>query len=155
LADAGASLITIHGRTYDQAFGGQADWAPIHALKAQLGVPVLGNGDVRDVEDGLARQGNLDGFMIGRAAIGNPWAFLPQGPRVPTQAERVRIIQLHYGLLRQTKPERPAILEFRKHLVGYLRGFALAKQARVSLLEAQDEAALLRMVEDLAQREAA
>ncbi|NIP72342.1 MAG: tRNA-dihydrouridine synthase family protein, partial [Gammaproteobacteria bacterium] len=55
LVDAGASLITIHGRTYNQAFSGEADWEPIHELKRHLPVPVLGNGDVRDHADGLAR----------------------------------------------------------------------------------------------------
>jgi tRNA-dihydrouridine synthase B len=154
LADAGASLITIHGRTYDQGFGGQADWAPILALKERLSVPVLGNGDVRDWDDGLRRMGTLDGFMIGRAAIGNPWVFLRQTYR-PALPERVEVIREHFALLREALPERVALLEFRKHLVGYLRGFELAKQARVALLQAPDPAALLRLLDDLGRREAA
>jgi len=161
LADAGASLITIHGRTYDQAFGGRADWAPIQALKEHLAIPVLGNGDVRDFDDGVAKLGRLDGFMIGRAAIGNPWAFLRDpARRRPSMAERVETILLHYELIRAQKredaarglvrdAERLALIEFRKHLVGYLRGFELAKHARVALLEASDEAAFLRLVDGL------
>jgi nifR3 family TIM-barrel protein len=169
LADAGASLITIHGRTYGQAFGGRADWGPIFALKQALPVPVLGNGDVLDHGDGLRRivgaAGSLDGFMIGRAAIGNPWVFL-KSPRAPTLAERVSVIRDHYLLMRESllaaapaerrdAARRRALVEFRKHLVGYLRGFPLAKQARVALLQAEDEAALLAGLDALPERQAA
>lgn len=150
LVNAGASLITIHGRTYDQAFSGQADWKPIYALKRALPVPVLGNGDVQDHSDGLRRLGNLDGFMIGRAAIGNPWAFLPDPRRRhPSLAERAAVMRRHYALMRESKPERQALLEFRKHLAGYLRGFQLARQARRSLLEVSDEALLLERLQAL------
>jgi nifR3 family TIM-barrel protein len=161
LAGAGASLITIHGRTYDQSFGGRADWGPIQALKDHLAVPVLGNGDVQHFDDGMARLGRLDGFMIGRAAIGNPWVFLRDpARRAPTMAERVETISLHYRLLREAlcadptvkahiDPVHLALVEFRKHLVGYLRGFPLAKQARVALLQANDEASFQRLVDGL------
>lgn len=161
LVDAGASLITIHGRTYAQSFGGRADWGSIQALKDHLPVPVLGNGDVQDFDDGVAKLGRLDGFMIGRAAIGNPWAFLRDpARRKPAMAERVETILLHYRLIRELKladaaqklvrdPERLALIEFRKHLVGYLRGFDMAKHARVALLEANDEATFLRLVDGL------
>ena len=149
LADAGASLITIHGRTYDQGFAGQADWAPIHALKQALRVPVLGNGDVQDHADGLRRLGNLDGFMIGRAAIGNPWAFLPQAGDRPSLAERAEVMIRHYELMRADRPERQALIEIRKHLVGYLRGFQLAKTARRTLLEVNAESVLLERLRDL------
>jgi tRNA-dihydrouridine synthase B len=161
LVNAGASLITIHGRTYDQSFGGRADWEPIQALKDHLPVPVLGNGDVQHFDDGVARMGRLDGFMIGRAAIGNPWAFLRDpARRHPTMEERVETIRLHYRLLRDSifaDPTRKAhvdplyvsLVEFRKHLVGYLRGFDMAKHARVAMLEAKDEAAFLGLVDGL------
>src|SRR5262249_6635849 len=125
-----------------------------------LAVPLLGNGDVRDHAHGMERMGCLDGFMIGRAAIGNPWVFLKQ-PRHPTLAERVSVIRDHYALMRDTlvgaapaeridAARRRALVEFRKHLVGYLRGFPLAKQARVAVLEAQDEATLLALLDGLA-----
>lgn len=154
LADAGASLITIHGRTYDQQFAGQADWEPIYRLKRHLSVPVLGNGDVRNHEDGLRRMGNLDGFMIGRAAIGNPWVFLPpdgEGGQSPTLAERARVMELHYNLMREHKAERHALIEFRKHMAGYLRGFDLAKTARRTLLEVTCETVLLERLAALAE----
>ena len=109
--------------------------------------------------------GCLDGFMIGRAPIGNPWVFLKQ-PRTPDLVERVAVMHDHYRLMRDTilaaapaerreAARRRALVEFRKHLVGYLRGFPLAKQARVAVLEAQDEATLLALLDGLAERQAA
>ena len=150
LANAGASLITIHGRTYRQAFSGAADWAPIHELKRHLDVPVLGNGDVRDMGDGLERQGNLDGFMIGRAAIGNPWAFLPApSRREPSLAEKAAVMREHYLLMREAKPERFALIEFRKHMAGYLRGFQMGRAVRKTLLEILDQRTLLARLAEL------
>ncbi|MFL2744245.1 MAG: tRNA dihydrouridine synthase, partial [bacterium] len=75
LESAGASMLTIHGRTYNQAFKGESNWEPIYELKRNLKIPVIGNGDIRDFNHGLDKMANLDGFMIGRAAIGNPWCF--------------------------------------------------------------------------------
>lgn len=74
---AGASMVTIHGRTAEQKYGGSADWDRIGQAKAQLGIPVLVNGDIRriaDVDDALGRSG-ADGIMIGRGALRNPWLF--------------------------------------------------------------------------------
>ncbi len=152
LADAGASLITIHGRTYNQQFRGEADWEPIHELKRHLPVPVLGNGDVWDFQDGLDRMGNLDGFMIGRAAIGNPWAFLPPGSgRTPGMPERVTVMKEHYRLMRESLPEGRALIDFRKHMAGYLRGFAMARSARKNLLQVEGERQLEEQLTALAE----
>ena len=154
LAGAGAALITVHGRTYDQAFRGRADWAPIYLLKQRLSVPVLGNGDVADVADGLGRLGPLDGFMIGRAAIGNPWVFR-QGPASPPGAtERLAVVRRHYAYAREAHAERHALIEFRKHLAAYLRGFADAKAVRVRLLRIESERELLAALDELEQRAA-
>lgn len=139
LVSAGASLVSIHGRTYQQGFSGRADWGPIYALRRALNVPVLGNGDVSNHAEGLRRMENLDGFMIGRAAIGNPWVF---GAALPAWPERVRVIRQHYAYLRESLPERRAVLEFRKHLAGYLSGFPLARALRVRLLRIPGEVEL-------------
>ncbi len=155
LEGAGASLITIHGRTYSQGFNGEARWEPIFALKKALSVPLLGNGDVRHIAHGRERMGNLDGFMIGRAAIGNPWAFLPgaeQGP--PPLGERVRVIRDHYELIRESTSARQALLEFRKHLVGYLRGIDHIRPLRGALMTAPDEAGFFHLLGQLEERAA-
>lgn len=151
LESAGAGLITIHGRTYDQHFHGPADWAPIYELKSALRVPVLGNGDVRDHDDGMERLGNLDGFMIGRAAIGDPWVFHPGSSEArPGWTERSRVMALHLRLALETKPERAAVLEFRKHLAEYVRGFDDAKALRRELMAITDAVTVLRHIEALA-----
>ncbi len=151
LVDAGASMLTIHGRTYDAGFRGCADWQPIYQLKQKVKIPVLGNGDIQGWREGMARLGNLDGFMIGRAAIGNPWVFSPSG-REPSMEERVEVMKKHYWLLRNIKSDaRRSLLEFRKHLAGYLKGFPLAKMERVDLLQEETEMGLMRKLEILPQ----
>ena len=149
LVNAGASLLTIHGRTYNQGFKGQANWQPIYDLKHNLNVTILGNGDLKNRGQGIQQLGPLDGFMIGRAAIGNPWVFA-SSQTVPTMAERIRVVKLHFQLLRSIKSnERHTVLEFRKHLVGYIKGFPLAKEARVSLLKKESKASLMEALDGL------
>ncbi|MDH4225692.1 MAG: tRNA-dihydrouridine synthase [Deltaproteobacteria bacterium] len=150
LEGAGASLITIHGRTYNQAFKGSADWEPIHRLKEVLRVPLLGNGDVADYTDGMRRLGNLDGVMIGRAAIGNPWVFLVDGRQTPpTGKEKMDLIIAHYRMTAEEMEPRRAIFGFRKHLALYLRGFENAKRLRAELLTIEEEAPLLAAIRGL------
>lgn len=140
LESAGASLITIHGRTYDQAFKGKSNWEPIYELKSNLSIPVIGNGDVQDYNHGIEKIGNLDGFMIGRAAIGNPWCFLNQKKYPePTLNDRIEIALEHYLLFRRIKAEIVALREFRKYLGNYVSGFKNAKNWRVRLMECNDE----------------
>ncbi len=149
LVDAGASLLTIHGRTYDASFGGKADWESIYNLKSKVKVRVLGNGDLKHRIEGLNKLGNLDGFMIGRAAIGNPWVF-SSCEQVPSMAERIRVMKFHFKLLAEIKPnERRAVLEFRKHLVGYIKGFPLAKENRIALLKKETAPELMEALETL------
>ena len=73
LQNAGAQMITIHGRTTKQAFTGQANWEPIYRVKKKLSIPVTGNGDIMSGEMAKERLKNLDGVMVGRATFGNPW----------------------------------------------------------------------------------
>ena len=73
LIEAGADALAIHGRTYAQKYGGEADWEPIYELKKEVKIPVIGNGDIRNAQDAVDKIGNLDGVMIGRGTFGNPW----------------------------------------------------------------------------------
>ena len=150
LENAGVSLLTIHGRTYRQAFKGAADWEPIYELKKHLTIPVLGNGDVQNYNDGLQRLNNLDGFMIGRKAIGNPWVF-QDGRKCPppSLAQRISIGIEHYFLLRELKPERVVLKEFRRYLGEYVQDFYQAREYRKLLMEAPNEAEFIRLMEDL------
>jgi tRNA-dihydrouridine synthase B len=135
LQNAGANLISVHGRTYQQAFNGKADWTGIYELKKHLSIPVIGNGDVLDYDDGLKKLRNLNGFMIWRGSFGNPWCFLPGG-YVPTLSEILTVMHEHGALLVAHK-WRKGILESRKHLVQYLHGFAGVKEYRKSLVSVE------------------
>ncbi|OGG99809.1 MAG: hypothetical protein A2600_02595 [Candidatus Lambdaproteobacteria bacterium RIFOXYD1_FULL_56_27] len=140
LESAGASLITVHGRTAKMAYRGEADWEPIYELKKELKIPVLGNGDLRSLEQGMEQLKDLDGFMIGRAAVGNPWVFWPQEQRDKlTLKDKVDVMLEHFTLLRRYQSEHKTLVEFRKHLGGYLSGFRDAKALRRELMETQTE----------------
>jgi tRNA-dihydrouridine synthase B len=132
MASAGADLITIHGRTYSQGFSDTADWEPIYELKKQLNTPVMGNGDISSIADGLRKLKNLDGFMIGRAAIGNPWVFSEKP--APTFAEKIPFIKKHAQWLFALKGEAVAMFEMRKHLLQYVKGLPNASAYRSRLV---------------------
>jgi tRNA-dihydrouridine synthase B len=154
LESAGASMLTIHGRTYNQAFKGQANWNPIYELKKQLSIPLIGNGDVRDYNDGINRMGNLDGFMIGRAAIGNPWCFQDREKYpLPNHFQRIEVALKHFYLFRRFKKEIVAVKEFRKYLGSYVNGFRKAKECRNRLMQCQDENSFVRCMKEIQQLE--
>ncbi|MBI5794341.1 tRNA dihydrouridine synthase DusB [Candidatus Uhrbacteria bacterium] len=130
IEDAGADMITIHGRTKTQGYSGQSDWNLIGELKSTLSIPVLGNGDIHSAPLTLSalNQTKTDGVLIARGALGNPWIFsqiadVLQG-KIPTQVtleERIRVIKAHLAYhLEQYGPA--GIKTFRKHLSWYFRG---------------------------------
>jgi tRNA-dihydrouridine synthase B len=154
LESAGASMLTIHGRTYNQAFKGESDWQPIYELKRHLTIPVIGNGDIRDFKHGLEHLGNLDGFMIGRAAIGNPWCFQDRRKYPePTHHERIEIALEHLHLYRRFKREIVAVREFRKYLGNYVSGFRNAKEWRSRLMQCNDEKTFVECMQEIKQLE--
>ncbi len=103
--DAGARLITVHGRTWAQGFSGRADWRIIGLVKKAVSVPVVGNGDIQTYNDGLAMMAETgcDGVMIGRAALGNPWIFQPDGPPNGLD-QRMMGLRRHLELVRRYYP---------------------------------------------------
>ncbi|MDD2487276.1 MAG: tRNA-dihydrouridine synthase [Candidatus Gracilibacteria bacterium] len=136
LENAGANLITVHGRTYKQAYQGSADWTGIHELKKNLKIPVIGNGDVECYDDGMNKIKDLDGFMIGRKSFGNPWCFLP-GEYKPTLSEILETMEKHARILIELKG-RKGSLESRKHMVQYLHSFPGVKNYRKKLVMVDD-----------------
>lgn len=160
LENAGANLISVHGRTYKQAFTGKADFTGIHELKQHVSIPVIANGDILSYDDGLAkiihpenRNGkiseykNLDGFMIGRASFGNPWCFLP-GNYVPTLAEILETMEEHGKILWEWK-NRKGMMEARKHLVQYLHGFPNVKEYRSRLVQVESPEDIHAVIADI------
>lgn len=130
--NAGANMICIHGRTYVEPYNVPADWNPIYELKRHLSIPVLGNGGVEDRADGLAKLGNLDGFLIGQATFGNPWVFAPDGPP-KTFAEKVPLILQHAQWMIESKGPEVGAREMRKHLLSYVKAIPGARQYRSQL----------------------
>ena len=103
--DAGARLITVHGRTWAQGFSGRADWRIIGLVKEAVSIPVVGNGDIKTYNDGLAMMAETgcDGVMIGRAALGNPWVFQSAG-RPHRLDQRMAGLKRHLELVRKYYP---------------------------------------------------
>lgn len=140
LENAGIQGVTVHGRTFSQGFKGSADWNKIYELKKAVSIPVIGNGDLKNNHEALARLKNLDGYMIGRAAIGNPWVFWPAEKNEPISLkDKINTMLEHFQLTREFKEERKALIEFRKHIAGYISGFYGSKYYRSLLMQSKSE----------------
>lgn len=140
--DAGVSEITIHGRTRMQMYTGEADWHWIEQVKQSVSIPVIGNGDITTGEIAQKRlqESGVDGVMIARGALGNPWIFRQikdvlagKTPEYPTVAQRMETCIRHYDMLLGWKPEHVAVGEMRKHISWYLHGIRGASQLRVKI----------------------
>lgn len=131
--NAGAQMICIHARTYTNPYNVPADFSTVYALKEALHIPVLGNGGITSVSDGLSKLHNLDGFLIGQASFGNPWVFDPSG-KIPSFAEKIPLILNHAEWLIEHKGLEHACREIRKHLVCYVKGIPSAKLFRSRLV---------------------
>lgn len=128
----GGSAVSVHGRTRVQMYTGKANWDIIKEVKDSVSIPVIGNGDVFTPEDArrMLDHAGVDGVMIGRAALGNPWMlyrtiqYLTSGelPPEPNAQEKIRIAVLHLDRLVALKGEQVAVKEMRKHMAWYLKG---------------------------------
>lgn len=146
LEEAGAEAFAIHGRRYCDKFTGKADWSQIYELKKAVKVPVIGNGDIMNAEHALEKIGNLDGVMVGRGTFGNPWvmaeicdAFAGKAkPEMPTTfLQKLPMIVEHCELAVAIKGERLGMLEMRRHLSSYVKGFDGASELRSKLVRVE------------------
>ncbi len=134
---AGADLITIHGRTKLQGYSGEANWSRIAKVKKIVSIPVLANGDINFSEKiaQCLEDTGVDGIMLGRGALGNPWIFLARGHgkySEPTAQEIKNVVLRHAQLHVERYGER-SIVTFRKHLLCYFRGGRSTKEFRGKL----------------------
>ena len=136
LQDVGIKAISIHGRTRVQMYKGSADWKPIAAVKnnPRMLIPVFGNGDVDSPEAAVRMRDDfgLDGAMIGRASIGNPWFFnqvkhyFNTGKHLPSPSmeERVEAARRHLQMAIDWKGEKLGVFETRRHYTNYFKAIA-------------------------------
>jgi len=146
LQDVGIKALSIHGRTRKQMYKGEADWTSIGNIKKnpRVHIPIFGNGDIDSPEKAKAyrEKYKVDGIMIGRASIGNPWIFreikhyFKTGELLdpPTVEERVAAARQHLKHSIEWKGEKLGILEMRRHYTNYFRGFPHIKPLRMELV---------------------
>ena len=147
LQDIGIKALSIHGRTRVQMYKGEADWTLIGTVKnnPRINIPIFGNGDIDSPEKALEYKNRygVDGVMIGRASIGNPWVFsqikhfMQKGNHLelPTIEERVAVVKKHLEFSIKWKGDRLGLLEMRRHYANYFRGIPNFKPIRAKLVD--------------------
>lgn len=149
--ECGGSLIAIHGRTKEQSYSGDANWDAIAEVKAAVRIPVIGNGDVKRVEDirKIKRYTGCDAVMIGRAAIANPWIFsgLDREQASPDQVRAT--MQDHLQRSIKFYGEEDGQRLFRKYAVQYLLLKTLSRETRKRILQKNPTGEFLRMLNEV------
>jgi nifR3 family TIM-barrel protein len=155
---AGGAAVSVHGRTREQLYTGQADWRYIKMVKDAVNIPVIGNGDVFEPEDAkrMLDETGCDGVMIGRAALGNPWMlyrtieYLDSGILLPEPSpeEKIRIAILHMDRLVDLKGEKVAVKEMRKHMAWYLKGIKGSARLKDVVMEQVSRDEMAKILQD-------
>lgn len=141
---AGAKMITIHGRTKNDFFKGSVNLDYIKMVKEAVKIPVIGNGDIKSVDDAIKmfEYTGCDGIMIGRATLGNPWLIrdlvdyftLGKINKAPSNIEKLEMLKHHFDEMLKYKEEKVAVLEMRSLASHYVKGFKNAKELKIKLV---------------------
>ncbi|MEO2148363.1 MAG: tRNA dihydrouridine synthase DusB [Flavobacteriaceae bacterium] len=146
LQDVGIQALTIHGRTRKQMYKGEANWEYIAEVKnnPRINIPIFGNGDINSPEKAKIYKNKygVDGIMIGRSAIGNPWifneikAYIKENKHIkkPSLNDRIETVKKHLDFSIQWKGERLGLIEMRRHYTNYFRGMDNFKKHRMKLI---------------------
>lgn len=159
IENAGVSAITIHGRTRAEFFSGEVDLDIIKAVKESVNIPVIGNGNIVDEESALKmfEYTGVDGIMIGRAAIGNPWIFsriihfLKTGEKLKELSpnQKLDTIIKHIELEVEEKGEKVGIQELRKHMAHYIRNIDDASKVRAKINSISTKKELIEVLKNI------
>lgn len=164
LQDVGIKALTIHGRTRAQMYKGQADWALIREIKRnpRIQIPIFGNGDVDSVEKAAnwRLEYEVDGIMIGRAAIGYPWIFreikhfFATGEKLagPTLEERISVCSTHLEKSIEWKGNKTGIFEMRRHYANYFKGIPDFKEYRMRLVSLENVDDILSVLSEIEEK---
>lgn len=164
LQDVGIQALTIHGRTRAQLYKGEADWSLIREIKRnpRIKIPIFGNGDVDSPEKAAAwrMEYEIDGIMIGRAAIGYPWIFrevkhfFKTGEHLPgpTIEERIEVCRTHLDKSLEWKGPKTGIFEMRRHYANYFKGLPDFKPYRMRLVAEPDINNIYSILEEVAEK---
>jgi len=161
LQDVGIKALSIHGRTRKQMYKGEADWTLMGEIKnnPRMHIPIFGNGDIDSPEKAVAYKNKygVDGIMIGRASIGNPWIFreikhyVATGELIekPTLIEKLEAVRQHLRHSIEWKGEHVGVVEMRRHYTNYLRGLRNIKSYRTKLVTEYDPANIFAILDEV------
>ena len=164
LQDIGIKALSIHGRTRKQMYKGDADWTLIGNIKnnPRVTIPIFGNGDIDSPEKAKRYKETygVDGIMIGRATIGNPWIFneikqyIETGLKLepPTISERVDVCKRHFEFGIKWKGDVLGIVEMRRHYSNYFKGISHFKDYRTRLLSTMDQNEIIAILDEVAEK---
>ena len=155
---AGASAITVHPRTRSQLYSGKADLDIIKKVKEAVSIPVIGNGDITDIDSAkhMLEYTKCDAIMIGRGVLGNPWlikeidTYLKTNTIIdkPTYEEKIDMCYKHLNYLLKIKNEHVAVLEMRSHIAWYIKGMPYHKEIKNLIFKAQNKEEITEILDN-------